>query len=673
MSMDRKYAFCCMALILILFSVCIYKGSIRNHILDWDDQFYLKENPYIKELSIANLKSIFSAPYFKNYTPIHLVSYLFDRLLWGENYTGYHLTNLFLHIINGILILFLIYSWTKDWWIAFFVYGIFLAHPVNVESVAWLSERKGLLAGLFFLIALLSYDRLKKTGIRVWYIICFIAFCLAVLSKPMAITLPLIIILLDITLYRTRSSIADIIPFFLISFFSFGSTLWAQKVGGGVKSYVGGSLITSVLSIPYIILRYVSILFWPFPPVRQSCRYVTSPERFKPIFSLNILGSMIFVICLLSAIYVWLLYKKDRTGILGITWFFIILLPVLNFIPTSTQMADRYLYIPAIGIYLAVGIWISKGIKKIAINPLSSGTKPLSFLIPVIMIAALGLKTQKRVRVWQSDKTLWEDALFEEPGNYYALTYLANFYFQESLKETDQEQGRAELMKAEGLFRSALEINPDFAQANLGIAGTLIQTGQTQWALPFLKRALKTNTEPLQTVRIFYNLGLVFLHTGKLKEAEHWFNKAIKKDKGFKLAYLGLARLYLKKAEGGGDKNTSYQLAANIYQDMIRLFPNEFEAYFSLAVLRGEEGRADEAIGLYEKALSLPISDTSPFERANAHINLGILYQKQGEYRQALVQYETAVRIAQKHPMAQQIIGVISEIRAALYKMQIEN
>ncbi|MGA1863473.1 MAG: tetratricopeptide repeat protein [bacterium] len=673
MKMDRKCAFCCMALILILFSVFIYKGSIRNHILDWDDQFYLKENPYIKELSIDNLKTIFSTSYFKNYTPIHLVSYLFDRLLWEKNYAGYHLTNLFLHIINGILIFFLIYSWTQDWWIAFFVYGIFLTHPVNVESVAWLSERKGLLAGLFFLIALLSYDRLKRTGIRVWYIICFIAFCLAVLSKPMAITLPLILILLDLTLYRTRSSIADIIPFFLISLFSFESTLWAQKAGGGVKSYVGGSLITSVLSIPCIFLRYISILFWPFPPVRQSCRYVISPEGFKPIFSLNILGSTILTICLLSAIYAWLLYKKDRTDILGITWFFITLLPVLNFIPTSTQMADRYLYIPAIGIYLVVGTWISKGIKKIAFDPSSSGAKFLSLIIPVIMIGAFGLKTQKRVRIWQSDKTLWEDALSEEPENYYALTYLANFYFQESLKETDQEQGRAELMKAEGLFRSALKINPDFAQANLGMAGTLIQSDHFQSVLPFLKHALINNTEPLQTVRIFYNLGLVFLHNGKLKEAGHWFNKAIRKDKGFKPAYLGLARLYLKNAESGGDKNTGYQQAANIYQEMIRLFPNEFKAYFSLAVLKGEEGRANEAIGLYEKALSLPISDTSPFERANAHINLGILYQKQGEYRQALVQYETAVRIAPEHPMAQQIIVVISEIRAALYKMQIEN
>ena len=665
--MDRKYLFCCMALILILFSVFIYKGSIRNHILDWDDQFYLKENPYIKELSLTNLKSIFSTPYFKNYTPVHLVSYLFDRLLWGGDYTGYHLTNLFLHIINGILILFLIYSWTNDWWIALFVYGIFLVHPINVESVAWLSERKGLLAAFFFLIALLSYDRLKKTGIRIWYIICFIAFCLAVLSKPIAITLPLILILLDLTIYRTKSSIADMIPFFLISLFSFGTTLWAQKAGGGVKSYVGGSLITSVLSIPYIILRYMSMLFWPFPPVKQSCRYVISPERLRPIFSLNILGSILFVICLLSAVYAWLLNKKDRIGILGITWFFIILLPVLNFIPTSTQMADRYLYIPAIGVYLLVCAWISKGLKKIASNPLSSKTKFLSLIIPVIMIGALGLKTQKRVRVWQSDKTLWEDALVEEPENYYALTYLANFYFQESLKEPDQEQGRAELMKAKGLFRSALEINPDFAQANLGMAGTLIQLGHIQEVFPFLKHALKTNTEPLQTVCIFYNLGLVFLHTDKLKDSEYWFNKAIKKDNGFKPAYLGLGQIYLKKAESRDDKHTEYELAANVYERMIRLFPDEFKAYFSLGVLRGQEGRANEAIKLYEKALSLPKSDTSPVERANAHINLGILYQGQGKYRQALVQYEAAVRTAPKHPMAKQITKVISEIRAALY------
>jgi tetratricopeptide (TPR) repeat protein len=656
-----------MAVILILFSVFIYRGSIRNHILDWDDQFYIKDNPYIKELSIANLKRVFLEPYFKNYTPLHLVSYLSDHLLWGENYTGYHLTNLCFHIINGILILLLIYAWTEDWRIAFFVYGIFLAHPINVESVAWLSERKGLLAALFFLIALISYDRLKRTGRRGWYMVCFIIFCLAILSKPMAITLPLILILLDLTVYQSRSSTADLIPFFLISLFSFGSTLWAQKVGGGVKGYLGGRFITSILSIPYIILRYVSAIIWPFSPVRLSCRYVILQERFQPLFSLNILGPMIFAIFLLSVIYALLLYKKDRTGIMGITWFFIILLPVLNFIPTSTQMADRYLYLPAIGIYLMVGTWISKGIERISINPLSSRTRFFSLLIPIIMIAALGLQTQKRVRVWQSDKTLWEDALVEEPKNYYALTYLANFYFQEALKKPEHEQGRAKLVKAKGLFQSALDINPDFAQANLGMASTLIQMGHIQGVLPFLRQALKTNTEPLQTVRIYYDLGLVFLHTGKAKEAEYWFNKAIKEDKGFRPAYLGLGQLYLKNAENGDDKERGYQQAANVYQKMILLFPNEFKAYFSLAVLRGEEGRVNESIQLYKQALSLPMSDSGPFEKANAHINLGILYQKQKEYGQALVHYETAVRIAPKHPMAHQIITVISEIRAALH------
>ncbi len=664
--MNRKFAFSCLA-ILILLTVFIYRGSIRDHILDWDDQFYIKDNPYIKELSPANLKSILTAPYFKNYTPVHLLSYLLDHILWGENYTGYHLTNLCIHIINGILILLLIYVWTKDWWIALFVSGIFLTHPVNVESVAWLSERKGLLAGLFFLVALLSYDRLKRTGRRGWYMVSLFIFCLAILSKPMAITLPLILILLDLTLYRTRSSIADLIPFFLISSFSFGSTLWAQRTGGGVKGYMGGSLITSILSIPYIILRYLSVLIWPFPPVRLSCRYVILPEGFLTPFSLNILGPMILVIILLSAVYIWLLYNKDGIGILSTTWFFIILIPVLNFIPTSTQMADRYLYLPAIGIYLFCVTCLSKGIKRISVNRLFSGTGFFSLLIPVIIIAILGLRTQKRVGVWQSDKALWEDALVEEPRNYFALTYLANLYFHEALKEMAQGLGRANLLKADNLFQSALDINPDFAQANLGMASTLIQMGHIQQAFPFLKQALKSNTEPLQTPRIYYDLGLAFMHTDETKEAEYWFKKAIKEDKRFKPAYLGLGQLYLKKAESGDDTNSGFQQAENIYQETIRLFPDEFKAYFSLAVLMGQEGRVNESIQLYKQALSLHMSDASPYEKANAHINLGILYQTQKEYGQALLHYETAVRIAPKHPMANQILTVISEIRAALF------
>lgn len=357
-------------------------------------------------------------------------------------------------------------------------------------------------------------------------------------------------------------------------------------------------------------------------------------------------------------------------GIMGVTWFFIILLPVLNFVPTSTQMADRYLYLPAIGIFLLVGTWISKGIKRISIIGSSSGTRFLSLLIPVIVIASLGLKTQKRVYVWQSDKTLWEEALGEEPRNYYALTYLANFYFQEALREPDQEQGRAKLTKAKDLFQSALDINPDFAQPNLGMASTLIQMGHIQGVIPFLTQALKTNTEPLQTARIYYDLGLVFMHTDEVKEAEYWFSKAVKEDKGFRPAYLGLGQLYMKKGEKGDDKNTGYQEAANVYQDMIRLFPDEFKAYFSLAVLRGKEGRLNEAIQLYNRALSIPMSNTTPFEKANAHINLGIIYQMLKEYGRALFHYETAVRMAPKHPTTPQIRTVISEIRAALINLK---
>ena len=662
MNLERKTGLFCLAMILILFSCFIYQGTIRNHILEWDDQVYVRDNPHIKALNISNIKSILSMPYFKNYTPVHLLSYLFDHVLWGDNYNGYHLTNLLIHILNGVLILILMQMWFNDRFASFFVFALFLIHPIHVESVAWISERKGLLAGFFFLAALLSYHLLRKTGRRGWYILCFILFCMAILSKPVAITLPLILILFDLALYRKRISLTDLLPFFLISLFSFATTVWAQKVGGGIKGYLGGSLLTSISATPYIILRYLARLIWPFPPFRLSCRYVIRPERFLPRSSILPLGSLILLLSILFAIYAWFVDRKERTVFLGVMWFFIILLPVLNFIPTSTQMADRYLYLPAIGIYWIVGIWVSKWIKKIY----SSRGLFMAFIIIVIFLVAFGLQTRRRVRIWRSDETLWKDALEEEPENYYALTYLGNYYLQGALGDPEGEESRVKLEEAEDLFLHALDIAPDFAQANLGLASIMIQTERIQEAFPLLQRALKTNTEPLQRVRIHYDLGLAFMHNGQEKEAEYWFKKVINEDKGFKSAYLGLGQLYMNIAENEGDKGLGYQKAACVFQEMLRIFPDDFRAYFSLAVLKGKQGRIDEAIHLYQRAISLAMPVNRQREKADAHINLGILYQTKQKYWEALFHYESALKIAPNHPMALQIKKVISELRAAL-------
>jgi len=649
--------------IIVIITIFVYLGSIRNHLLEWDDQVYVRENPYIKGSTCSHIKEILTQPYFKNFSPVHLLSYCADHAVWGETYAGYHLTNLCIHIVNGILIFLLVYLWTHDYWITLFAAASFLMHPVHVESVAWISERKGLLCGLFFLGALLAYDRLKKTGFRAWYLVCFLLFSLSILSKPVAITLPLICILLDRTLYRTPSSLADIIPLFVLSLFSGLATVWAQGIGGGIKEYVGGNLVTSLLSIPYIILRYIARILWPFPPVKLSARYVVWEHMVAPSQLLLAWGFLALISFLAIILYSLLLFNGRRIAILGTTWFFITLLPVLNIIPTSTQMADRYLYLPAIGIYLVMGTMLVKGIRKaIQISPAGM----ILLLIPLVWLTCLGVKTHKRVEIWQSDKTLWENALDEDPRNFYALTNLANVYLREAFDEPDTIRQREAAEKAGRLFLHALEINPDYASAHLGIGSTLIHTGSAQGALRHLSRALLYNTEPLQRVRIYYNAGLAFMHTGRNDEAALWFHRAIEEDRGFKSAYFGLGHLYMSIAQNAEKKDLWFQRAAAVYQDAMRRFPEEFRAYFSLAVVREHEGRVDDALALYRQAIALPASPGTETERANAHINIGILYQRQGRYSQAMFHYREALRIAPRHPHAPEIEKTLEELRYAI-------
>ncbi|MGA1795014.1 MAG: tetratricopeptide repeat protein [bacterium] len=663
---DKRIAPVGIAVIVIL-TVFAYRGSIRNHLLEWDDQVYVRENPYIKGITCSHLKTILTQPYFKNFSPLHLLSYCADHALWGEGYAGYHVTNLAIHIVNGILLLLLVFLWTHDYWIALFVAAALLIHPVHVESVAWISERKGLLCALFFFGALLAYDRLKKTRIRGWYLAAFLLFSLSILSKPMAVTLPLIFVLLDRTLYREPSSPGDLIPFFILSLFSGLTTVWAQGTGGGIKGYMGGSIVTSILSIPVIILRYISRIFWPFPPFRLSARYVLRGNMVAPHAALPAWGLLVLVAILVFYLYSRLPSGEGRITVAGTTWFFITLLPVLNLIPTSTQMADRYLYLPAIGIYIAMGTLLARGIRKAAhVSPAGM----ISLIIPLVWLTCLGAKTRMRVAIWQSDTTLWEDALEEDPENYYALTNLANVYLYKAIDEPDTGQRRKAAEKANSIFLRALEINQDYASAHLGTASTLIHTGSARKALPHLSRALLHNTEPLQRVRIYYTAGLAFMHIGRRDEAALWFHKAIEEDRGFKPAYFGLGHLYMNIGQNTEKRDLWLQRAAAVYQELMRRFPEEFKAYFSLAVVRENEGRPAEALALYRQALALPVSPGEERERADAHINIGIIHQRQGRYSQAMFHYREALRIAPGHSRAQEIERTLDALREALSAQQ---
>ncbi|MGA1843115.1 MAG: tetratricopeptide repeat protein [bacterium] len=648
---------------IVILTVFAYRGSIRDHLLEWDDQVYVRENPYIKGITRSHLKAILTQPYFKNFSPLHLLSYCADHALWGENYAGYHLTNLAIHIINGFLLLLLVFLWTHDYWIALFVAAALLIHPVHVESVAWISERKGLLCALFFFGALIAYDRLKKTGVRGWYLAAFLLFSLSILSKPMAITLPLILILLDRTVYREHSSLGDLIPFFILSLFSGLITVWALETGGGIKGYVGGNLAASLLSIPVIILRYISRILWPFPPFRLSARYVLRWNMVAPRAALPAWGMLVLIAFLVFYLHSRLPSGERRITVAGTAWFFITLLPVLNIIPTSTQMADRYLYLPAIGIYVAMGTLLARGIRRLTrVSPAGM----ISLVVPLIWLACLGVKTRTRVAIWQSDQTLWEDALEEDPKNHYALTNLANVYLHQALDEPDTTRRGEAAEKAGSLFLHALEISPEHASAHLGIASTLVHMGSSQKALPHLSRALLYNTEPLRRVRIYYTAGLAFMHIGRRDEADLWFHKAIEEDRGFKPAYFGLGHLYMSIAQNTEKRDLWLQRAAEVYQEVMRRYPEEFKAYFSLAVVRENEGRPAEALALYRQALDLPASPGEERERADAHINIGIIHQRQGRYSQAMFHYREALRIAPGHSRAQEIERTLEELRKAL-------
>ncbi len=275
--------------LLMAVTLAIFFPALKHEFLvNWDDQQYVTQNPSIMGLTLENVKTAFTRNFSGNYAPIHLLSYMVDYEIWGLKPSGFIFTNILLHAINGALLYLLIVKMSGESIPAFFASLLFLLHPVQVESVVWVSQRKTLLAMTFFLIAMLWYVEYKKDKqaspwrSKVFYGLSLIALVLASLSKSVVVIYPLVVLLYDICFDEKRnlsSLLIDKIPFVAVSVFTANLAIGthnAQTVGG-VTTYHGGTLYTTLLTMMPVLASYLRLVFWPSnlsafydPPVRTT-------------------------------------------------------------------------------------------------------------------------------------------------------------------------------------------------------------------------------------------------------------------------------------------------------------------------------------------------------------------------------------------------------------------
>ena len=396
---------------LLVTSIFVYYPSLSYGWFNWDDTAYVLNNPIIQEINFSNLIQNFTtSEIVGTYQPMTNLSFMVDYAIWGRDAQGFHLTNLLLHLSNGILVYLVSRKLNIKVFTSLLLVGIFLLHPMHVESVLWISERKDVLYSLFFLLGVYHYliDSSKR-------LLIFFFFLCALLSKVMAITFPLLLFAID--LYKegrvTRENVIKKVPYIFLSI-AFGVIGYmAQKKAGALEFSL--QLYDRLLAVVHNIGIYTIKFFYPHD---LAIFHPIGSVKTLPIFTL-ILGLIVLV-----ALVVGLIKLRKQKWYFGLLFFIICLLPVLQIIPFgSAQYAERYTYLAYVGLSISVVASLNAIVKKKAgLNNLELPLIGCAFLVFLI------IGSSSRIKEWESNYTIWKGVTDIYPSKHFAYVKLAKLY-----------------------------------------------------------------------------------------------------------------------------------------------------------------------------------------------------------------------------------------------------
>lgn len=458
----------------MLLTMAAHVRGLQGEFLEWDDTTHVTQNPAIRALTPENLRTMFTDYSAKLYIPFTFLSFAVDYQVWGRNPYGYHLTNLLLQLANTLLVLALAYRLLRDRigqpvTVALLTAAIFGVHPLRVESVAWVTERKDVLFAFFLLLSLLAYLTWTKTGKRSAYWACLVLFIASALSKSAAVTLPVVLLIVDY-FRANRVAVREKIPFFAVSVIMGAATFVAQAAGSGqtVAPPEVIPLWARAGLVGYCSLFYVGKFFWPF---HLSALYPTFEEmEWTPIFAAGWLLAFL-------AVFVAAFTLRRRAPLLWPCWLFylITLSPTIGLVPVGVHVvADRFSYVPLIGLVLPV----SAGVVLLAEK--WRGARIAVAAVVVALLAGLAGLSAKRSAVWTNTETLFQNALAENPDCYPALVNLTVYY-----------TGRQQLDDAIAYGTRAVEIAPNGLVGRKNLARAYIVAGRHGDAIKTLRPAVE--------------------------------------------------------------------------------------------------------------------------------------------------------------------------------------
>ncbi|MDP9361584.1 MAG: tetratricopeptide repeat protein [Acidobacteriota bacterium] len=589
---------------LALAIVCIF-AQLRSHqFINFDDPIYVTENAHVQAgLTLEGLRWAMTSLDF-NWHPLTWLTHMLDVQLFGINAGAHLLVNAALHFVNSLLVFSLLLIATGRVWRSGFVAALFAVHPLHVESVAWIAERKDVLCAFFFLLGILLHCRFVQTRSRLLYAGVIAAFVFGLMSKGMIITLPFVLLVVDYwplqrwsqeDLRQLRPLIIEKIPLFLLVVPAAIVTLKAQQHVEAVDAHIRLAARLSNAAIAYV--AYLGKTLWPTGlALLYPYRTVIAP-------SLAIMAVLILV-----AVTTVILRQAAARPYLAAGWFWYLgmLVPVIGLVQVGGQsMADRYTYLPLIGIFAAL-TWLAADMVH---------DKLLLGSAAAVAIALLGVVAHRQVGYWQDSISVFSRTVMVTSNNPVAEANLGAAF----LEKLDYENAMQH-------FRVALARNPQDARSHNGLGVALNATGDSQGAVREFRAALAADPKAPEPYR---SLGRIELTAGRKKEAAALLEKSINlKPDAQTYAALALAR---------GDLDD----AIRRYREAIAVDPKSADVHNDLAATLALKGRDQEAREEYEKALRLAPG------QYDAHMNLGALLSRMGQNAAAMDHFHLA---AKEHP-----------------------
>jgi protein O-mannosyl-transferase len=575
-SKEKRTVLLCLGL--VMFTLAFYNPVVHNGFTNMDDDGYITDNSHVQDgLTWATVKWAFTSVELANWHPVTWLSHALDCQLFKLNPVGHHYVDVLFHAVNALLLFLLLESATELTWPSFMVAALFALHPVNVESVAWASERKNVLSMFFFLLTMHGYQWYVRHPNIKKYSAVVVLFALGLMAKPEIITLPFVLLLWDYwPLQRMGAGISsdhppvvspprsfsyllrEKIPLFVLSAASAVITLIAQKGGNAVRN---ASTRVRFGNAVVAYMRYIGKAFWP---THLAAMY-PHLGRFLPAW--QIVASATMLLLVTTAV---LRFRSHRYLAVGWFWFLGTLVPVIGLVQVGVQaMADRYAYLSFIGLFVAV-IWTIQEIAQ------RRKIQPAWLAVPaVVVLGTFGMLTHKQISYWHDSVSLWKHTLDVTERNYFAHNAYAY-----ALAQTGQvDAAIAEFNAAEALHTyNSLDMS--------AVAAYERAHGHIQEALAEYGRALDAAGDPKSRSIVLSRLSSVFLQLGDLTRARLTCDEALKQNSNNGSALVGCGLL----AEHEGDVKTAI---AQISQGM-KVEPTDV-GYLLLAHALGQSGDTDGA------------------------------------------------------------------------------